>query len=76
MKKLFAVLAVAAFMTACNDSATTGTGTNDDSTKQAHDADSIKNSIENTKDSAAAVINNTADSAIEKMENAKDSLKK
>ncbi len=75
MKKLFAVLAIAAFMTACGDSTTTST-TNEDSLREARNADSIKKAMENMVDSSKDAINKTADSALDKMDNLKDSLKK
>jgi PBP1b-binding outer membrane lipoprotein LpoB len=82
MKKLFAILAVASVMTACNNGGDQKAATTDSPktetpvTDAAKTADSAKSMMNSVADSAKSMMNKAADSAKGMINKAADSAKK
>ena len=82
MKKFLAIVAIAAFMTACNDdkkTETTATSTDSvatDANMMSNMADSAKISMDKMADSAKKQIDKMADSAKDKMDKMEDKMDK
>ncbi len=72
MKKLFAIMAIAGIMVACNNNSESKDVKKDSAAMM----DSMNKVIDNTKDSVNKMMDNTKDSANKMMNNTKDSLKK
>jgi gas vesicle protein len=72
MKKVFAILAIAGFMVACNNSSESKDAKKDSAAMM----DSMKKAMDNSKDSVNKMMNNMQDSTNKMMNNVKDSLKK
>jgi F0F1-type ATP synthase membrane subunit b/b' len=72
MKKFFAILAVAGFMVACNDSATTDTKPAGDTTK----TEGVADAAQKAADTANKTMTNAADTAKKIMDKAADTAKK
>lgn len=70
MKKVFAVLAIAAAFAACNNAAETTEAAIDSTANAATD------SINATADSAIATVDSTANAAVDSLKAAADSIKK
>ncbi|MEO6610697.1 MAG: hypothetical protein ABIT05_01140 [Chitinophagaceae bacterium] len=74
MKKVFAILAIAAVMVACNNSSEKKAETIDSSMIN-NMVDSANQKMDNTVDSTTNKMNNMVDSAKDKMNNIVDSTK-
>ena len=81
MKKLFAILAIAGFMTACNNGSDSDKATTNDTSKMAPVTDATKtmDSASKMMDTAAKKMDTAAkkmDKAMDKMKDAKDKMQK
>ena len=74
MKKLLALLAVSAFLTACNNSSEPSPSSAADSISAAGSVTGVPDSITAAKDSAGKIISNASDSAGNLLEKVPDNL--
>lgn len=75
MKKFFAIIAVAAFMTACGDNKTTETTPVDSASKMSTEAEKTMDSAMNNVNQTIDTMKKNMDTAASKMEKMADTMK-